>query len=103
MVISKVLIISILGFLVVMITLAVIMYVVLIISKTVKAIEKKAEAPAAAKGLKAPEVLTAGSAQGGVRLIETDDKTAALIMAIISDETGITLKNLIFKSIKPVK
>ena len=35
-----------------------------------------------------------------VKLIETDEPTAAMIMAIVSDASGITLNELYFKSIK---
>jgi len=42
----------------------------------------------------------AGAYGGEVKLYDTDDKTAACIMAIVSDETGIPLNQLIFKSIK---
>ena len=44
-----------------------------------------------------PEVLTW---DGRVHLYNVDDKTAALIMAIVSDTTGIDLDHLMFKSIK---
>lgn len=37
---------------------------------------------------------------GGLRLYDTDDETAAMVMAIVSDESGIPLDALVFKSIK---
>lgn len=37
---------------------------------------------------------------GNVKLIDTDEETAAVIMAIVSEKTGVSLKNLDFKSIK---
>ena len=37
---------------------------------------------------------------GEIALYDVDEKTAACIMAIISDETKIPLNQLIFKSIK---
>ncbi len=39
---------------------------------------------------------------GELKLIDVDEKTAALIMAIVSDETKIPLSELIFKSIKAI-
>ncbi|QNU67884.1 OadG family protein [Ruminiclostridium herbifermentans] len=39
---------------------------------------------------------------GELKLINVDERTAALIMAIVSDETKIPLSELIFKSIKAV-
>ena len=41
-----------------------------------------------------------GPVGGEVVLIDTDEKTAACIMAIVSHETGIPLHELIFKKIK---
>ncbi len=41
-------------------------------------------------------VITAGE----LKLYDVDDKTAAMIMAIVSDESKIPLSELIFKSIK---
>lgn len=38
--------------------------------------------------------------QGTIKLIDVDERTAVCIMAIISDETGIPLSELIFKQIR---
>jgi hypothetical protein len=43
-----------------------------------------------------------GYSSGELKLINVDEKTAALIMAIVSDETKIPLSELVFKSIKAV-
>ena len=40
---------------------------------------------------------------GKLRLKDVDEPTAAMIMAIVSDESGIPLSELCFKSIKLVK
>lgn len=37
---------------------------------------------------------------GNLKLIDVDEPTAAMIMAIVSDESGIPLSELCFKSIK---
>ena len=40
---------------------------------------------------------------GELKLYDTDDRTAAMIMAIVADETGIPINELRFKSIREVK
>lgn len=40
---------------------------------------------------------------GTLKLINVDEKTAAMIMAIVSDESGIPLSELCFKSIKLIE
>ena len=68
--------------------------------------EKKAEnAPAAPA---APAAATAPAAEeefssGTLKLKGCDEKTAAMIMAIVSDNTGIPLSELVFKSITLVE
>lgn len=59
---------------------------------------EKQEIPATEVTVPAEEdnVITAGN----LRLYNVDEKTAALIMAIVCDESGIPLSELIFKSIK---
>jgi len=37
---------------------------------------------------------------GNIKLTEVDERSAAMIMAIVSDESGIPLSELRFKSIK---
>jgi len=47
---------------------------------------------------------SSGSISSGVlKLIDVDEKTAAMIMAIVSDETQIPLSELCFKSIKALQ
>ena len=52
------------------------------------------------KNLKPVEKKTNIEYTGEIQLIDVDEKTAACIMAIISDETQIPLENLIFKKIR---
>lgn len=40
---------------------------------------------------------------GDVKLSHVDERTAAMIMAIVSDESGIPLSELCFKSIKAIE
>ncbi|MBO4242844.1 MAG: OadG family protein [Clostridiales bacterium] len=63
-------------------------------------------APAAAAAAPAPEKEAAPEEEfssGTLRLKGCDEKTAAMIMAIVSDNTGIPLSELVFKSITLVE
>ena len=77
--------------------------IVVIQSKIVGAFMKKNSAKAAVNDVSAPVVeplLDKGITPGQMKLIGVDEKTAALIMAIVSDESKIDLSELQFKSIK---
>ena len=68
----------------------------------------KAEKPAAATATPAAAPAAAAIAEeefssGSLRLKGCDEKTAAMIMAIVSDNTGIPLSELVFKSITLVE
>ena len=85
------------------------MYILISISgKIIQAIakigskEEPAKAPAAAPAAAAAaseEVFSSGS----LKLKNCDEKTAAMIMAIVADDSGIPLEELVFKSIKLVE
>ena len=60
-----------------------------------------AESPAAPTTVAEP-VYAPGSA-GELKLYDTDERTAAMIMAIIADELGAPLNELRFKSIRELK
>ena len=68
-----------------------------------------AAAPAAAPApaTAAPAVAAQGSGEefssGSLKLKGCDEKTAAMIMAIVADDSGIPLEELVFKSIKLVE
>ena len=88
------------------------MYILISISgKIIEAVTKsgKKEEPAKAAPAAAPAVATAAPAageefsSGTLKLKGCDEKTAAMIMAIVSDNTGIPLSELVFKSIKLVE
>jgi len=64
----------------------------------VKAPAAPAAAPAAAAAA-SEEVFSSGS----LKLKNCDEKTAAMIMAIVADDSGIPLEELVFKSIKLVE
>lgn len=96
---------AVIGITTVIFILAVIAVLIILVSKVIRAIESRttskapaAQAPAAAPaaGIPMPE----GMNQGELELVETDEKTAAIIMAIVSNKSGIPLNRLSFKSIK---
>ncbi len=95
------------GFVVVLSMLAIIAVTILVFSKVMAVFEKKkkpAEAPvaatAAAPSVPAGSPLPANTSAGSLDLVDVDEKTAAVIMAIVSKESGIPLNRLAFKSIK---
>ena len=91
------------------------MYILISISgKIIEAItksgkkEEPAKAPAAAPAAPAaaaPAAAASGEifSSGSLKLKNCDEKTAAMIMAIVADSTGIPLEELVFKSIKLVE
>ena len=97
---------SFIGITTVILILAVIALLIILVSKVIRAIEgvasKKAPAAATAPVTAAPAgvPMPAGMNQGELELVNTDEKTAAVIMAIVSDKSGIPLNRLSFKSIK---
>ena len=83
--------------------LAVIFIIYIYISKAVNS-KKKVEEPvktAPAVKAAAPVAQASGvsASAGSVELVGTDEKTAAVIMAIVSDKSGIPLNRLQFVSI----
>ena len=104
---------SLVGIVTVMIILAIIAMLIILVSKVIRAFEnaaaKKKAAPAAATAPAAPTgkptgvIPVAGVSQGTIDLVNVDEKTAAIIMAIVSDKSGIPLNRLSFKSIKLVE
>ena len=112
---GQALLIAVIGIAVVLVELALITVIILLLSKLIRLIAPKKEdseeltpavpqavAPAPAAALTAPagSVLPATGAQPKVDLVNVDEPTAAVIMAIVSEESGIELDHLLFKSIK---
>ncbi len=81
---------------------AVLLIIYVYITKAINS-KKTVEEPKSASAVPAakPAVQPAGPAasSGDLELIGTDEKTAAVIMAIVSDKSGIPLNRLQFKSI----
>jgi len=106
--VGSVLLFSLMGMLVVIAALGILAICISILSKLLNKVSgTKAEAPAnpaPAAASKAPEAAPAKPAvmatTGDLVLRDVDDQTAALLMAIISDQTKIPLNELRFKSIK---
>ena len=97
---------SLLGLLVVFFALFLLMCII----KLMWVFEKKEQpaAPAAASAAATAPAPAAAPAPapgcaGELKLYDTDDRTAAMIMAIVADETGIPINELRFKSIREVK
>ncbi|HZJ75124.1 MAG TPA: hypothetical protein VFD25_00910 [Clostridia bacterium] len=80
------------------ITIVIFTLLFLVYSKVSKAFARKKQS--VSKSSADSTKTSYNTVKGNIRLIDTDDETAAVIMAIISEKTGIPLKNLDFKSIK---
>lgn len=110
---SETMFVAVAGIIVVLLELAILAVLIVFLSKIFRAIEGRvssssdttvtdtalAEAPVAA----APAVSVSAPAYtvpGGLRLIDTDERTAAVVMALVSDQSGIPLEKLYFKSIR---
>ena len=111
---SETLLVAVAGILVVMFELALITILILGLSKILRSIEGKlvkndsessdsvANAPAAVPA-PAPAAAPAPVAYipaNCVQLVDVDEPTAAVVMALVSKETGIPLERLMFRSIK---
>ncbi len=102
--------VSLTGIVVVLLVLALLAILVQLLSKSIRLFEGKGKkeeknaAPAptvAAKPAGTP--LPENNSVGSLDLNDVDEKTAAVIMAIVSNESGIPLNRLDFKSIKKVE
>ena len=103
--VSEALAIAVIGFCTVLLILATIAVLIILLSKAVRSIEnmltKKTTASSAASPVPAPVQPSPEGVNGGeVELIGTDEKTAAVIMAIVSQQSGIPLNRLSFKSVR---
>lgn len=97
---SKAVLVAVVGFCTVLVVLAVIALFIKGIAAIFDGIEKRKKPVSAS----APAATTAPVAQnmsaGDVELVNVDEPTAAVIMAIVSHQSGISLDRLAFKSIK---
>ena len=65
--------------------------------------KEPAKAAPAAAAPAAPAASEEVFSSGSLKLKNCDEKTAAMIMAIVADDSGIPLEELVFKSIKLVE
>lgn len=110
---SKALLIALIGMAVVLAELALLALFIQLLSKIMSKVLKKkqpiSEAPAISAAPVSPSVNPAGiplpetESEGKLDLIDVDEPTAAVIMAVVSDKSGIPLNRLSFKSIKLLK
>ena len=92
---------ALLGYAVVFMGLISLMIVVMIVGKVMSG--KKVAAPKAAAPVAAPTAAPAPGSAGKLKLYDTPDRDAAMIMAIVADKMGKPLNELRFISIKEVK
>jgi len=92
---------ALIGFCLVLVVLAVLMGFIYLLSFVVRKFEgKKASASAAPAAAAAPELAPGSS--GSIKLNNVDDRTAAMVMAIVADELETPLNELRFISIKEI-
>ena len=104
--VGRALIIAVSGFMVVFLMLCLLWFIIVMINKVTTSLEGKTAEETSAAAVK--EAFAASDSEpaadavygGEIALYDVDEKTAACIMAIISDETKIPLNQLVFKSIK---
>ena len=99
------------GILVVFLLLVILAVCIMILSKIVRAGENLsfngnngavADATPAAAPAPVAAPMPATQSAGSLELVDVDEPTAAVIMAIVSNKSGVPLNRLMFKSIKKV-
>lgn len=108
MTISESVLVAAFTMLVVFAVLAILYAIICLFSVAIPAFSKKEKKPVSstapiteAQVIKsAPQIESETFSSGTLKLINVDEPTAAMIMAIVSDESGIPLSELCFKSIR---
>lgn len=110
---GQALMIALSGFITVFLMLVILWGLIVAINKVTSSFIKEPEVKKAPRRTPAARPAPATAAEavetekktygGEIKLFNVDEKTAACIMAIISDETKIPLDQLIFRSIKAVE
>jgi Na+-transporting methylmalonyl-CoA/oxaloacetate decarboxylase gamma subunit len=97
---------AVLGYAVVFIGLILLMIAIFVMGRVMKSRSARPAAhsavPAAAPVPAVPAAPPAPGSAGELKLYDTDDKTAAMLMAIVADELNTPLNELRFKSIREV-
>lgn len=101
--IGNALLTGLLGYIVVFFGLFLLMIVVIILGKIMAAKTAKAAADVPAAAPAAPAAAPAPGSAGKLKLYDTPEKEAAMIMAIVANKMGRPLNELRFISIKEVK
>ena len=109
------LLIALVGIAVVLIELALLAVIIMLLSKAIRLLEHEGarDNKAAVQPVETPQVIPIQAApaavtappaviENGILLVDTDEQTAAMLMAIVSDQTGIPLERLHFQSIRQV-
>ena len=104
-----------LGIVVVMVVLAILAGIIMVMSRIIDRVTRAQAAAPAAKPAPAPvekipapaptpqgRPIPATQSRGECDLVAVDDKTAAMIMAIVADQMGEPLNTLRFRSIRPI-
>ncbi len=100
MTLPRALIISLIGFLIVFIVLGVIAFFVKIMGAVFDSAQKKRKVEPVVADSSAGVPLPEGTSKGSLKLVGVSESEAAVIMAIVSDKSGIPLNRLQFNSIK---
>lgn len=99
--ISEAIAVSLIGITTVMIILAVIAMLIILVSKVIRSVEASFSSKKAEPSVQSAAVAASATVEEPeVELIDTDEKSAAVIMAIVSQKSGIPVERLRFKSIK---
>ena len=111
---SETLFVAVAGIAVVLLELAVLAVLIVFLSKILRAVEGKLSssdeevtviesAPAApVAAIPAPAAAPVAYQAGRVQLIDVDEPTAAVVFALVSNQSGIPLERLAFRSIKGI-
>lgn len=103
--IPQALLVAVIGIIVVLVELSLIALFIKILSKVINRFTNKEKADNTVNTV-IPDSVNPGSplpdtqSEGTIDLVDVDEPTAACIMAIVSNESGIPLNRLSFKSIK---
>lgn len=97
---GKAALVAVVGFITVIVILAIIALFIKAIAAIFDKTSKAAKNAPAAAAPAAPVAPVAQPVQPSVELVNVDEPTAAVIMAIVSHQSGISLDRLAFKSIK---
>ena len=104
---AQALLVAVAGILTVLAELGIITVIILLLSKVIRALTAKfapaAPEPAPVPSAPAAPPLPADESRGTLTLEGVDEPTAAVIMAIVSHQSGIPLNHLRFISIKEVE